>query len=286
MTAATVLAFLAGATAVGAAWDLLGAVHDAHASRVAGRLLAPLRLAGLAGREPTVAERRRLALLGALTGLAGGWLLAGPVLGVLVATAGPAVVARVLAARRARWRRELAAGAPTAARALADALGAGHAVGPALGVAARDGGVPGAAGRELAAAAAALAVGARTEAVLERLRDRARDPAWDAIVAAVLLQRRAGGDLAALLRGIAVSREEARRVEADARSLTAQARFTAQLVAGLPLLAAGLAELASPGALLGLASSPLSLALLTGSTVLQLAALVAVSRLARVGEAA
>jgi len=286
VTGAVLLAFAAGAAAVAGGWELLGAVHDARAPRTAGRLLAPLRLAGLAGREATAAERRRLGLLAAATGLAGGWLVAGPVLGGLVAAGGPLVAAHLLAARRARWRRDLAAGAPAAARALADALAGGHAVPRAFALAAQEGGVPGAAGRELGAAARALAVGEPADAVLERLRDRARDPGWDAIVAAVLVQRRAGGDLAALLRAVATAREEARRVEADARSLTAQARFTAHLVAGLPAAGAGLTELVAPGTLAAIASTPASLALLVASVVLQSVAVAVVARLARVGEAA
>ena len=71
--------------------------------------------------------------------------------------------------------------------------------------------------------------------MLERLRRRAGDPHWDTIVAAILLQRDARGDLARLLRTIAAAQEEAARVEADARGLTSQARFTAWLVSLLPL---------------------------------------------------
>jgi tight adherence protein B len=83
---------------------------------------------------------------------------------------------------------------------------------------------------ELRAPRRALALGEPTEAVLERLRRRAADPAWDTIVAAILLQREAGGDLASLLRATAAAQEEAERVEADARTASAQARFTAWLV--------------------------------------------------------
>ena len=74
--------------------------------------------------------------------------------------------------------------------------------------------------------------------MLERLRRRASGPAWDTLVAGILLQRDAGGDLAALLRELAGSLEAAARVEADARAATAQARFTARLVLGLPVGAA------------------------------------------------
>ena len=63
----------------------------------------------------------------------------------------------------------------------------------------------------------------------------------------MLLQRDAGGDLAALLRDLAAALEERGRVVADARSATAQARFTALLVTALPAAGLVLGELAQPG---------------------------------------
>ena len=47
-------------------------------------------------------------------------------------------------------------------------------------------------------------------------------------------------------------------MEADARSVTAQARFTAWLVALLPVGAAVLAELADPGYVVALLRAPLA----------------------------
>jgi tight adherence protein B len=217
--------------------------------------------------------------------VAGGWLVAGPIVGAACAAGGPLGVGRLVRARRERWRAELARAAPGVARALADALAGGHAVRGALAIVA-EGGVPGAAGAELRAAARALALGARTEAVLERLRVRAGAPAWDTIVAAILLQRDAGGDLAGLLRSIAAGLEEATRLEADARSATAQARFTAWLVALLPLGAAALAELADPGYVVTLARAPLAPWLLGAAAVCELLACALISRIARVGEGA
>jgi tight adherence protein B len=281
---AIVLAALAGALAVAGAWEALAAVEQAAMARALGRWAAPLRAARSDGRSPTAPERRRLALVGAGALLAGGWLVAGPLIGTLCAAAGPLGVRRLVRARRERWRADLARGAPDAARAVADALSGGHAVRGALGVAA-EGGVAGAAGRELSAAARALQLGARTEDVLERLRARAADPAWDTIVAAILLQRDTGGDLAALLRSIAARMEEAGRVEADARSATAQARFTAWLVALLPAGAAVLAELARPGYIGSLLRAPLAPWMLGAAGTCQLVAWVAIRRIARMGEA-
>jgi tight adherence protein B len=283
MTLAVALAGLAGALAVAGTWEALAAVEQAAPARVVARWLEPLGALRREGRAPTVPERRRLALVGAGALLAGGWLVAGPLAGAACAAGGPLGVGRLVRARRERWRAELVRAAPGAARALADALAGGHAVRGGLAVVA-EGGVPGAAGAELRAAARALALGARTEHVLERLRGRAGAPAWDTIVAAILLQRDAGGDLAGLLRSIASGLEEAARVEADARSATAQARFTAWLVALLPVGAAALAELADPGYVVTLLRAPLAPWLLGAAAVCQLAACALINRIARVGE--
>jgi tight adherence protein B len=164
---------------------------------------------------------------------------------------------------------------------MADALAGGHAIRGAMTAAGTAGGVPGAAGSELRDAARAFELGERTEVVLERLRRRAADPRWDTIVAAILLQREAGGDLARLLRSIAAAQEDAARVEADARSLTAQARFTAWLVTLLPAGAAALAELAQPGYLLSLVRTPLTAVLVVVAVGCQVAAAVLVRRIAR-----
>jgi tight adherence protein B len=283
VSTAPLLAGAAGVLAVAGAWEALAAVEQAAVARAFGRWAAPLRAARREGRSPTAIERRRLGLVGAGALMAGGWLVAGPIVGAACAATGPLVVARLLRARRERWRADLARGAPAAARALADALAGGHAVRGALGVAA-EGGVPGAAGRELSSTARALALGAGTEDVLERLRTRARDPAWDTIVAAILLQRDAGGDLARLLRSIAARLEDAARVEAEARSVTAQARFTAWLVASLPLGAAILAELARPGYVGSMLRAPLAPFMLGAAATCQLVACLAIRRIARTGE--
>jgi tight adherence protein B len=147
-------------------------------------------------------------------------------------------------------------------------------------VAAADG-VPGPAGNELRAVARALALGDPTEVALEHLRRRAADPAWDAIVAGILLQRDAGGDLAGLLREQAGALEAGERIARDARAATAQARFTARLVLLLPAGAAVLAELASPGLVASLLEHPLAAWLVGMAAVLQVIAILAIARLAR-----
>lgn len=282
---APLLAALAAMAGVFGAWDALTVIEQARPAAALGRVIAPLRLAGRAGRPPTTAERRRLATLGAATLLAAGWLLAGPLLGVLLAAAGPAAVGQLLAARHRRWRRALADSVPTVARALADALSGGHSLRGAVEEVGDSGAITGPAGVELAAAAHRLTLGAPTETVLTDLRTRAADPAWDTLIAATLLQRETGGDLASLLRSIAASREHARRIEADAHTITAQARATARLVASMPLAALALTELISPGTLLALLSDPAPRALLLSGLLLATLAFLTISRTARLGDA-
>jgi len=86
--------------------------------------------------------------------------------------------------------------------------------------------------------------------------------------------------LAALLRELAASGEASDRAERDARAATAQARFTAWVVLGLPLAGALLAELASPGFAVSLVATPLSAWFAFLAALLQLTALVCIGRLA------
>ncbi|RKQ88037.1 tight adherence protein B [Solirubrobacter pauli] len=273
------LAFLAAVAAVVGVWELLAAVERTRVAATVRHVLAPLVRAGTEGASPTSQERRRLGVLAAVALAAAGGLLGGVTLAVLAGVAGPTIATALVTARRRRFRAALTQAAPAVARALADALGAGHSVRGALGVVAT--GIPGPAGHELARAARALALGAPTVEVLERLRGRANAPAWDAIVAGVLLQREAGGDLPTLLRDLAAAVETAARQDRDAIAATAQARFTARIVLVLPLGAALLGELGRPGLLAGLVANPVSASMTAFALLLQLVALVSVARLTR-----
>ena len=276
--AAWLAAGAAGAGVVGA-WEALAAVERTRVAAAAARVLEPLARAAREGREPTAPERRRLWAVAAATLLAAGWLVGGAAVGLLAALSAPATVVAVVRARRRRWREELRRAAPACARTMADALGAGRSIRAAIAevAAAADG----PAAHELGRAASALALGEPTEAALVRLRGRAGCHAWDTLTAAVLLQRDAGGDLAGLLRELAGAGEAAERAERDARAATAQARFTAWLVLGLPLGAAVLAELAAPGFAMSLLSNPLSTWFAALALLLQFAALACIRRLTR-----
>ena len=213
MTLAPLLAGVAGRCAVGAAWDALVLAERARVPALVRRALARVLAAGRGGREPT--ERRSAGAsprsarwrcsrrAGCSPGRAAGLALAagGPAVAAAAAARPPPALARRARARRARRRAR--AGRRADRRALRprrDRRGG-----------ARRAACPAPPARSWRAAPSELALGERTD---DRARAaRARAPAcaaYDTLVAAILLQRDAGGDLAGLLRGVARSLEEQR----------------------------------------------------------------------------
>ena len=249
-------------------------------ARRAFSLVDALLRAGREGRDPGAAERRRMLIAGALLALVAGSFVGGPGVGLAAAAAGPLAVSRALRARRERYRRGVARGAPQIATGIAAALGGGRSVREAIVEAVR--GLEGPPARELARVASELAVGARTEDALEAMRGRIRSHEVDTIVAGILLQRRAGGDLGRLLRDCARSFEDQNRLEGEVRAATAQARFTGLIVVLLPIGGAVLVELASPGYLGSLADGFLTAWFVGLAVILQVFAAVAIRRLGRV----
>jgi tight adherence protein B len=280
------LAFVATSCGVLAARELAGDTlrflisRGPRGMRAVSELAATIVRAGREGRDPGAAERRRLLLGGGVVAFAAGFVAFGPLAGLALAAAGPPAVGRVLAVRRRRYRAAVDAGVPEMAVAIADALSGGCSL--RTGVAEAASGVGGAAGHELCRTAAELAAGAPTDDALEAMRRRARSPGMDTLVAACLLQRRAGGDLARLLRDSSRALEDQARLEDEVRAATAQARFTALIVVLLPLGGALLAELASPGWFAGLWSSFLTAWLVGIALILQAVAAVLMNRMARV----
>jgi tight adherence protein B len=254
------------------------------ASPALGRWLAatiePLRRAGREGYAPTDAERRRLAALGTAALLVAGFMAIGPGPAPFLALAGPGAAAWALSRRRARYRLAVERGMPQIATAVADALAGGRSVRAALSAAAAS--VEGPAAAELARVRADLELGASTADALGGLQTRLRAARVDSFAAALVSQQLGGGDLAGLLRRFAASAAERDRVAADARSATAQARFTGLLVVAMPSGAALFAELIQPGFVGALLANAASLSLLAVAAALQVCGFAAIRRLGRI----
>lgn len=240
--------------------------------------LEPLRRAGAEGYAPSRDERRRLAwLLAAALLFAGVWLL-GPAPAAPLGAAGPALAAWLLGRRVAAYRRRVERELPRIADATADALATGRSVRAALVAAGAT--LDGPAATEMARLRADLELGLGLPEALGGIEARIGSPRVGAFAAALLSQRASGGDLVVLLRRFARAEERRERAAADARSATAQARFTGAMVAALPAGAAVLAELLAPGFVAGLLASGPALAMLGLAALLQLAGFLAIRRLA------
>lgn len=272
------LAGLGGGALAVAAREILRAVP--RVTVYVGSAAAALGRAGREGSPPDEVERRRLGVVaGVGFGLAA-VLLFGVGPQVLLATLGPAAATRLIGARRRRYRREVEEAVPTIAGGLADALAAGGSLRTAIGDLAPT--LEGPAGVEMLRVNADLGIGAPPREALGAMRDRLASAEITALVAALLSQERSGGDLAALLRRHAAAATRRQRAAADARAATAQARLTGGMVAAMPIAAALLIELVSPGFIGTIAGDPLALGLLGAALALQLVAYLLIQRLGRV----
>ena len=242
--------------------------------------LEPLRRAGREGYAPSTLERRRLAALGAAAAIATGWLVGGLEVALPLSVAGPGIAAWAISSRRRRYRLAVERSLPEVATAVADSLAAGRSLRASLPAAATYMDGPPAA--ELARLGAELDLGAGTAEAVAAWRARMRSERVDAFAAALLSQRLAGGDLAGLLRRFAAGAAERDRVAEDAKSATAQARFTGLLVVAMPTGGAIFAELVQPGFVAKLLASPAAAILLALAAGLQAIGFVAIRRISRV----
>lgn len=276
----SMLGALAGCLAVLALREMLGA--SSLLSDWFREAIEPLRRARGEGYAPTSAERWRLGLLGGVAAVVAGWYVGGPVIGLPMVVAGPLLAGWIVKRSRSRYRRAVERSLPDVARAIADSLSAGHSPRGALASASVS--LEGPASNEFERVRHALELGNSTVDAVRTLADRFHSPRVDAFATALVSQRTAGGDLASLLRRFADGAAERDRVAEDARSATAQARFTGYLVVAMPIGAALFTELIASGFIGSLFGSPVAIAMVGLATLLQGAGFMMISKLAKVGD--
>lgn len=179
----------------------------------------------------------------------------------------PILLKRVVTLRNRRFTRQIDAGTAEFAQAMASALSAGRSVrGALLGVAEA---IPPPLAQEVDRAAVDLALGGSLEDALCALRGRTGSQRIEAMAGAIELHRGSGGDLVALMRELSAAFRERDRALRDAYSASAQARYTAVLVALIPVAVLAALELAAPGAVTGaLTLLPTALLLLTSALLI------------------
>lgn len=257
-------------------WSALGpAVARARSFPLLVRLQSQLDRAGVGipFEVAVVATALAATLIGGVL-----WTVLGTPVGAGIA-AGMVVAAAVafFASAERRYLTRLAAQVPLMAQQLAGGLSAGLSLRQAIERACAD--LPEPAGSELRQLATELRLGARTEPAIEAFAARLPDPGLQLMVTAVLIQRSVGGNLADGLARLAAQLEDRERLVREARSATAQARMSAWLVAGLPVMGGLAVELAAPGTLEGSLGHGPGRAILVAASLLELVGVMLVRRI-------
>lgn len=263
-TAQTIAALAAAAGVAGAAELARAGIGVGRLSprlvAMGGEFLATIRFVQRGGGvapPPMRADRRRLNAVAAVAGAFSAFAVAGWPGLVVGGVCGPWLLKRGMRWRRGRVAAAIDQGVADLALMLAAALSSGVSVRGALLAAPER--CEGPLARELDGVRGDLLVGASTGEALVALRRRASSPGVDAIVRAIELQRRSGGDLVSVLSGLAEGLRERARSRRNAQAATAQARATAMIVSLMAPAVGLVIELAQPGAVTGALTQPAAL---------------------------
>ena len=113
-------------------------------------------------------------------------------------------------------------------------------------------------------------VGMPLEDALNNMTDRVNSPDFNLVVAAVLIQRQVGGNLAQILDTISETINERVRMRREVGALTAQGKMSGVILGILPFGTAAAIEIISPGYLNPLFTNTMGKMALVGSGVLML----------------
>jgi len=156
-------------------------------------------------------------------------------LGIIAAGAGPIIVLRMA---QARYRRRFLDLFPDALDLLRRAVKAGLPVNEALVVASREIADP--VGSELRRTMEQVQVGVQMNDALQQTADRIRIPDFRFLVVALVLQQRTGGSLAETLANLSGVLRARKALRQKIRSLSAEAKASAAVLAVLPFIVGGM----------------------------------------------
>ena len=125
-------------------------------------------------------------------------------------------------------------------------------------------------------------VGLPLEDALNNMTERINSPDFNLVVAAVLIQRQVGGNLAQILDTISETIDERVRMRREISALTAQGRMSGMVLGCLPFGLAIILQIISPGYLEPLFSNPMGQAALAGSGVLMLIGFVVIRKIVNI----
>ncbi len=179
-----------------------------------------------------IAAMGLLALAGAFVG----WFFGGPIVGLVAAAAGAMLPQLWLARRHAGIQQRFVEQLPDTVSLLASTVRAGHSLLQGLEQVAKESLEPTRAAFETVVRE--IGLGASQDEAMERLGQRFHSDDMSLIVASINVHAQIGGSLAHILDDIAGTLRERVRIEGDIRALTAQQRYSAYVLALLPVAVA------------------------------------------------
>jgi tight adherence protein B len=173
----------------------------------------------------------------ALVGAAIGWFVGGPVIAVMAAVIGAALPILWLQRRHGGRQRRFVEQLPDTVSLLASTVRAGHSLLQGLEQVAKESLEPTRSAFETVVRE--IGLGASQDEAIERLGQRFKSDDMSLIVASINVHQQIGGSLAHILDDISGTLRERVRIEGDIRALTAQQRYSAYVLAMLPVAVAG-----------------------------------------------
>jgi Flp pilus assembly protein TadB len=248
-------------------------------TRLPRRILAMIAWAG--GRQAL-----RLPLAIAVGVAAAAWLLAdyiflaGFILSTVVAV-GLAVAILIRLLQSAVRRRQLAFldYLPEAIDLIVRAASAGIPITEAIAVAGREVNEP--VGSEFGTIAHKMQFGVDLKDALYEASDRVNLLDFDCFVVALVVQRETGGQLAETMRNLATITRRRKETRSKAKSLSAEGRLTAKIVASLPLVAGAMVTVVNPGYMLPLITDPSGRHMLLVAVGAMVAGFIIISRMTK-----
>jgi tight adherence protein B len=165
-----------------------------------------------------------------------GWFIAGPVVGLMAGVVGAALPLLWLQRRHASRQQRFVEQLPDTVSLLASTVRAGHSLLQGLEQVAKESLEPTRAAFETVVRE--IGLGASQDEAIERLGMRFHSDDMSLIVASLNVHAQIGGSLAHILDDIAGTLRERVRIEGDIRALTAQQRYSAYVLALLPVAVA------------------------------------------------
>jgi tight adherence protein B len=168
-------------------------------------------------------------------------IIAGVVAGFVIAMAGPILLLKFKAKKRAK---KLGEQLPNALEVVVRSLEAGHPVPTAIDLVGKE--MPDPIGSEFGMMADEVAFGSSLEQAVGRMADRCRHPDVDLFAATVRLQERSGGNLVGLLKMNANTVRERARMRLKINAASSEGRASAMILTAAPICAGLLLQLSSP----------------------------------------